>query len=277
MNKPYARIILAGLMYLLLAALAAGAYMAASDPSAWDKRSPLSAAGPVTTAMSGAAASVMGGAAQWPEWMSDRDRENLDRVTKNVRAGESRKFMTSMMVFQDELEERGHGVLELKGGIIASLAGEVIATSLTPLALGAMMTIAIFWIFSVLSRAGANPMDALWKAAAFLVGAAGSLFLRFALAGLLFLLFTGVGLWLRPFPSLLYSATEGAAWLAVGLLAVWIASLTGMANAPRPRMEKCGACKGLGYLPSKSSGAGKPGPSTAGEDNPGHTIVINAD
>ncbi|MDH5639408.1 MAG: hypothetical protein OEZ04_13060, partial [Nitrospinota bacterium] len=125
-------IAMAGLMYILFAAVIVVAYMIYSDAMRYDKLSPLSTSGPATRAIAGLAATAGGVAAPWPSWVTPRDRETLDRALQHMSAGKSRKFMTAMMVFEDELEERKHGVLELKGVLISSLAGEVIASALTP-------------------------------------------------------------------------------------------------------------------------------------------------
>lgn len=265
--------IMAGSMYLLLAAFIYAGYTIHADPARMDGLSPLAAAGPATRMASGLTASIGGVAAPWPAWATARDRENLERAMKTMRGGESRKLITTMLTIQDELEERGHGALELKGVVISHMAGDMIANSLTPLVLGALMTLALVWTSAVLSRAGLNPLDGVLKAAGYLVGVAGAVALRFFLAGALFLFFTGAGLWMRPFPQLLYGVTEVAAWSAMGLMALWLAALTGLANAPTPRLEKCGACKGQGYIPAKApapvthepiimiqeTGPGKPG------------------
>lgn len=247
-------IFLAVSIYLLLAGLAVGAYMIHEDAPRFDKLSPASAAGPATRTLSGIAASVGTVAAPWPSWVTPRDKETLDRAFKYMRAGESRKFMTSLMVFQDELEERRHGVLELKAVLISSLAGEVIASALTPVVFAVLMTISMIFIVAILSRTGINPLDALWRMTGFLVGAAGSLALKGALTGMMMVMFIVVGLWMRPFANLLYGVTELSAWLVGGLLAVWVAALTGLGAAPKPKMNKCSTCKGLGAVPAEKPG-----------------------
>ncbi|MDH5510684.1 MAG: hypothetical protein OEZ32_10070, partial [Nitrospinota bacterium] len=256
MRTKKSSIAMAGLMYFLFAVVIIAAYMIYSDAVRFEKLSPFSSSGPATRAIAGLAASAGGVAAPWPSWVTSRDRETLDRALKHMSAGESRKFMTSMMVFEDELEERKHGVLELKGVLISSLAGEVIASALTPVVFAALMTAALVFISIILSHCGANPMDALWKMVGYLMGVAGTMFFKAGLAGVVMILFIIAGLGMRPYVNLLYGATEAAAWMSATLFVLWLAALTGLGAAARPKMQKCPKCKGLGAIPGNDSGGG---------------------
>ncbi|MDH5478602.1 MAG: hypothetical protein OEY50_09745 [Nitrospinota bacterium] len=258
MKAGKSSIAMAGLIYLLLVAIAAAGYMIYSDATRFNELSPLSASGPATRAISGIAASAGGVAAPWPSWVTSRDRETLDRARSHMSSGESRKFMTAMMVFQDELEERGHGILELKAVLISSLAGEVIASALTPVVFAGLMTMSLILMAMILGHAGANPLDALWKMVGYLMGVAGTWFLKSSLAILILILFVVAGLGMRPHVNLLYGATEAAAWVCAGLMTLWLAALTGLGAAPKPKMEKCSKCGGLGSVP-KGGGGGQSG------------------
>ena len=272
-----ARLALAGSMYLLLAFLMAAAYLIYSSPASIEGASPFTTAGPATTAFSGVVTTVAGSGAQWPSWVTSTDRDNFDRVMKNVREGESRKFMTSMMVFQDDLEERGHGVLELKGPVISNVAGEVVATSMTPVIFAMALTVGLVLLSSILSRSGANPLDKLEGLVSIMMGIAGVWFLRVSALFALTALFTVSGIWMRGAPGLLYGVTEGSTWLMGALFTVWLAALMGLGNAPKPKTKKCPQCGGSGRLPDAGNANGPETMMELGEDGGGgETLQMNA-
>ena len=245
--KQIRTIVILGVLIILMALIALGALVGTSPEEA-DKLSPFSEAGPVTKVATGVAPGLFAVNTDWPEWATDRDRENFHRSVSALQDGNSKKFVSTLMVLQGELEERDHEILELKKLLLTDIAGEVLANSLTPLVFGFFGALCLLLISTILSRIGWNPIDWANQMGGWLFGVAGSWLLRVMLGAVLFVALSVAGIWMRSWPDLLFGLTEFLTWLTILLTLLWMGAVTGIIKSEKPRLESCPTCKGTGRV-----------------------------
>ncbi len=241
---------------LLIAAVAALGIGSGADPEVFDKLSPIDAPGLATTSAAGALPGLLSVGAKWPDWATERDKENLNRTAKAIRAGDSKKFVSTLMVLQGELEERDHEALELKRVMIGELAGVALATTLIPLIFAIFFTFAILLFSAILSRTWINPIDWAERGGQWMFGVAGVWLFRLFFGAILLAIMTFAGLWMRPYQGLLFGYTELLAWLNVFLLIMWLFVVMGLGSQPRPEKKRCPRCNGAGKIMAVQSRKG---------------------
>ena len=238
-------LIFAGLLLFLI--LGVGA-ISAIDPGKGESISPLTSAGPMTRSLSSILPALFSSNTSWPSWTTDRDKENFARTVAALQKGESKKFIATLMVFQSDLEEKGHGVLELKRLLLSEIAGEVFASTLTPIVLGVFGAVTILLMSAVLSHAGLNPMTALDRMGGWLFGVAGSWLFRLVTGAVILTLMTMGGVGLSAYPNLLFGVTEVFGWAMVLYFLLLIATKAGLIKSFKEKRVPCPECRGVGSL-----------------------------
>ncbi|VAX20353.1 hypothetical protein MNBD_NITROSPINAE02-981 [hydrothermal vent metagenome] len=233
---------------ILIVAVAGLGIGSGADPEVFDSLSPIKSPGMATTSAVGALPGLLSVGAKWPEWATQRDKENLRRSVRAMNTGDSKKFVSTLMVLQGELEERNHEALELKRVMIGELAGVVLATTLIPLVFAIFFTFAILLFSAILSRTWINPIDWAERGGRLIFGVAGVWLFRLFLGIILLAIMTFAGLWMRPYQGLLFGYTELLAWLNLFLLAMWLMVIMGLGSQPRPEKKICPRCNGAGKI-----------------------------
>ncbi len=169
-----------------------------------------------------------------PDWLSDRDQENLTRAFSALRQSNWEALLSYLSVLNVELKTRGHSVNELasqlKWQLMPTLVSGWISRNLSPF----LVTIAGILLIGLLHRLAWSPLQ-IFK---WFSRWAGGILLYYLSISLTLLIF-GIWLriWLSEYPDTLAILTELLVWLTALLLAGNLVSLGSGKKIPTLRKK----------------------------------------
>jgi hypothetical protein len=164
---------------------------------------------------------------QKPEWLTDRDAENLDKIRDSIANRDFGLLLSYATILHEELKQRGHDTWNAMELVAPYFAGQFLLVNLPGIPFAVFVLFCFWSLYGFTTRLWLNPVGLLIDKPLSMVPGLGSIlgFIKTLLTVFAFVAAMGIGTWLGSLHTpLLYFLDEALVMITLWCWTLWIIS-----------------------------------------------------